>query len=124
MILFLNDRVIVPESLRSNVLSQLHTSHLGIEKTKKRVRTLLYWPRNHIDIENMVTKCNICQKYKSANVKEPLFSHEVPQIPYCKLGIDIWKYAGKIYLVTSDFYSRYLDIYPCDQKQLTNALNT
>ena len=41
-IIFFNDRVIVPHSLRKDVLAQLHSSHLGIEKTKKRARSLVY----------------------------------------------------------------------------------
>lgn len=32
--------------------------------------------------------CKICNKYKKANINEPLFSHELTKHPYFKLGQD------------------------------------
>ena len=43
-LLLRQDRLIVPSSLREEMLSQIHSSHLGIEKCKRRARDLLYWP--------------------------------------------------------------------------------
>jgi hypothetical protein len=39
-ILFLNDKLVVPNELRMQMLKLLHESHLGIEKTRRRARTL------------------------------------------------------------------------------------
>lgn len=121
-IIFLNDRVIVPVNLREYVLSKIHMSHLGIEKTKKRARSIVYWPGIDESIERIVSRCEICQKYRSANIKEPMISHSVPELPYQKLGIDICQYAAKSYLVISDFYSRYLDIIPLQNKTAAECI--
>jgi len=43
-ILYRGMRVIVPKALQPNMLSKLHTSHLGIEATLRRARDVLFWP--------------------------------------------------------------------------------
>ena len=41
---FKNHKMIVSERLRPEVLKRTHESHLGIEKSKRRARDILYWP--------------------------------------------------------------------------------
>ena len=60
----------------------------------------------------MIVKCSTCQKYGSANIKEPMISHKVPNYPYQKNGMDIFEFEHRDYLVVSDNYSRYLYILP------------
>lgn len=43
-ILFKGGRVIVPTSMRPNMLRLIHGSHLGVDKCKRRARDILYWP--------------------------------------------------------------------------------
>lgn len=114
--LYFNDRIIVPRTLRKEILDQLHSSHLGIEKTKKRARNLIYWPNMDTDIENIILKCLVCQKNRCSNTKEPMISHEVPPLPFFKIGMDICEYASKKYLVVADYYSRFLDVIPIASK--------
>lgn len=110
-LLFLNSRIMVPKSLQRMVLDLLHQSHLGIEKTKSRARSLVYWPDINKDIERRVVDCETCQRYRHSNVKEPLMSHVVPQYPFQKIGLDIFEYGKGIYLALSDYYSRFLEIF-------------
>ena len=51
-----NDKLIAPSSLREDMLSQIHSSHLGIEKCKRRARDVLFWPRMNQQIADMVSK--------------------------------------------------------------------
>ena len=37
-------KVLIPESLRADILAQLHQSHQGIEKTQLLAREGVYWP--------------------------------------------------------------------------------
>ncbi|XP_037046531.1 uncharacterized protein LOC119081601 [Bradysia coprophila] len=53
-ILFFEDRIVVPTSLRLYVLKLLHESHMGISKSQKRARELFYWPSMNVDIEGEV----------------------------------------------------------------------
>lgn len=108
-IIFYNERIIVPTSMRSEILSKLH-QHLGIEKTKARGRSLVFWPRITQAIENKISGCEICQKYRNANIKQPLILHEVPAIPFFKICMDIFEFGSKNYLVVTDYFSKYINV--------------
>ena len=38
------EKIVIPTSLRDEMLRRQHESHLGIEKTKKLARDFMYWP--------------------------------------------------------------------------------
>lgn len=63
-LIFYNDRVIVPKSLRGKMLEFLHEMHYGITKTQQRATQILYWPEINGDIENTIRECQICEKHK------------------------------------------------------------
>ena len=109
-LLFLNERLIVPESLRTQMLHLIHEGHSGIERCKIRARSLLFWPNMSVDIELLVKRCQICSKYQKSNVKEPMIPHAVPDRAWEKVGTDILQFAGKDYLVVTDYYSKWLEL--------------
>ena len=65
-------------SLRPDMLQVIHEGHLGRDKCKARARVSLHWPLMGVDIEEVVDRCVVCQKYRAANQKEPLIPHSVP----------------------------------------------
>ncbi|GBL82017.1 Uncharacterized protein K02A2.6 [Araneus ventricosus] len=115
-LVFLNDRVIVPVSLRSEMLNILHQAHCGMKKAKARARQVLFWPGIAKDIESMVSKCKTCERYRPRNVKEPLICHEVPNLPYEKIGTDICEHGGNSYLIIGCYLSKWLDIIKLSNK--------
>ena len=88
-IMFKGERVIVPRSMQSEMLQIIHSSHLGTEKCKRRARDVLYWPGMNSEIEELVSKCEICNTHRRSNTKEPLLPHTVPQRPWAKVGADL-----------------------------------
>lgn len=122
-LIFFNERIIIPEILRNEMLDLLHNGHFGIEKTKSRARSLIYWPGIDDAIENKVTKCATCQKFRSSNIKEPLMPHEIPDYPFQKIGLDIMEFAKKDYLVLCDYYSKFLDIIPLKNKTAAEVIH-
>ena len=66
-IIFKREKIVLPKSLQSEMLNQIHTGHMGMEKCKERARTLFYWPHINSHIEDMVSKCAICQSYCRSN---------------------------------------------------------
>lgn len=52
----MNDRLIIPKSLRLSIIKKLHEGHLGIIKMKQVARNLYYWPKIDIHIEEIVSK--------------------------------------------------------------------
>lgn len=53
-------RVIIPSSLRSRILDELHESHMGIVRTKSLARSYVWWPNIDRDIEDLCNRCAVC----------------------------------------------------------------
>ena len=96
-LLLRQDRLIVPTSLRKEMLSQIHSTHLGIEKCKRRARDALYWPGMNDQITDIVSKCNTCITYRNSQAREPMKSHELPERPWQKIAIDLFELERKNY---------------------------
>jgi len=109
-LLFLGERLIVPKKLREQILKDLHEGHIGIERTIRKARQALYWPKMSRDIEQHISQCPICEKFFKRNYKAPLIPHEIPEIPFSKLGADILDFAGKPYLIVVDYLSTWIEI--------------
>ncbi|KAK3103001.1 hypothetical protein FSP39_015684 [Pinctada imbricata] len=103
-------RLIVPESLREEILDQLHCGHTGTEKIKGRARELIFWPGINADIDKKVAECRVCNKYKRKQTKQPLKPHPVPDRPWQKLGLDLFELNKKTYLVVVDYFSKFFEI--------------
>ena len=71
-IVFKIDCIVVPASLRQSMLVLIHESHLVMNKCKNRARSLLYWPGMTNDIEDMISNCTVCCKFKNSRPKEPI----------------------------------------------------
>lgn len=109
-ILFYNERVIVPTSMRTGILEKLHESHFGVTKTQQRARASIFWPNINNDIEHITTSCKICQENAPNNRKEPMIPHDIPNIPFKKIACDILEFKSKNYLVVIDFYSKWIEL--------------
>ena len=106
------DRVVVPESLRGQVLEATHTGHQGETKCLLLARQSVFWPGVSGDIRQMVKDCEICNKYQQAQPKLPAMQPNLPRRPWEKLGSDIFQFNGANYLIIVDYYSRFPIIRP------------
>ena len=66
-IILKGEKLVIPLSMREEMLTKIHTCHLGIVKCKQRARDILFWPRMGKDIEQVVSQCEICGEYKASN---------------------------------------------------------
>ena len=106
-VLLKGTRVIIPNSLRPDILKRIHEGHLGIEKCKRRARQSVYWPSMNRDIEITVGKCEQCQVHRYKQQKEPLKEHDKVNKPWDKLGVDLFQIQGKDYMLVTDYFSTY-----------------
>ena len=100
-------RIVIPCKLRNEMLSRLHISHQGIERTKRRARQTIYWPNIDNDISNTCKCCKQCQKYLPSNQKEPILHDELPERVFQHVSSDYFQYGGKSYLIYVDRLSGY-----------------
>ena len=52
--------IVIPNSLGQQVLDQLHTNHMGIEKTKLLTHESVYWSSINADIESYIKHSAMC----------------------------------------------------------------
>ena len=114
-LLLFGKRLVVPASLRPDMLQVIHEGNLGRDKCKARARVSLYWPLIGVDIEEVVGRCAVCQKYRAANQKEPLIPHSVPSLRWQQVALDIMTHKGKDYLVAVDYLSKLPEIAHCSR---------
>uniref|UniRef100_A0A8C4RPS8 Gypsy retrotransposon integrase-like protein 1 n=1 Tax=Erpetoichthys calabaricus TaxID=27687 RepID=A0A8C4RPS8_ERPCA len=109
-IIYKGCKIVIPLSLRKQMLQKIHEGHLGIEKCKKRAREVMYWPKINQDVSNEVERCSVCLKYRPSNPSEPLSPHPVPERPYEKVGVDLFTCHGKDFLMVTDYFSAYPEV--------------
>lgn len=110
-IVFRGQRVVIPNSLQSSVLRELHQTHIGISKMKQLARRYVYWKSIDKDIEHLVRECEACVNVKSSPPKAQLHTWEEPEHNWQRIHID---YAGifqeHFYLVVMDAKSKWAEI--------------
>ena len=100
-------RLVIPSTLRSKVLEQIHEGHLGIEKCMLKARDSVFWPGISNDIRETVEKCGICQA--SSKAAKPIGNvSDVPPHAWHTLGTDLFYWNKIDYLVIGDYFSKYL----------------
>ena len=95
-------RLVIPPSLRRATLERLHASHQGVERTKRRARQTVYWPRVDQDIENLVRACSKCQLHLPSQQKEPMITEKTPSRVFEAVSADYFAWAGRTFLVYVD----------------------
>ena len=120
-------QLVVPLTLRSLVLEQLHdlriVGHLGIARTLSRLQERYYWPCMAIDVARWCAACHDCaaRKGKPPPGRAPLAPLPVGA-PFERIALDILDThiptrKGFVYiLVISDYFTKYTDAFPLRNK--------
>ena len=74
--------IIIPSSLKEQVLSQLHMNHMGIEKTKLLAQECVYWPSINADIKIYIRQCPTCLQFQQTQPQESIIHHNIPLQPW------------------------------------------
>ena len=80
-LIFRGQKLLIPLSLRQELIKAVHVGHMGVDKCLQRARDIMFWPKMSSDITDYVLKCDICLKHRNSNTKEPLKSHPIPDRP-------------------------------------------
>ena len=94
--------IVVPPTLRPDILKTIHQGHLGAEKCLLRACSTVHSPGITNDITQFVSQCEACQKHQKRTQKEPLLQPELPCRPWERLSSDLFEYRGHQYLLLSD----------------------
>ncbi|KAI8506116.1 hypothetical protein Bbelb_164690 [Branchiostoma belcheri] len=105
-------RIVIPRELRKTVLKLAHEGHQGVQKTKNRLRTKVWWPKMEADVEQMCKRCHGCQVVSEQQPPEPMMRTKPPEGPWQDCSADLLGPlpTGEHILVVVDYYSRYYEI--------------
>ena len=80
--------------------------------TLSRARESIYWPGMSSEIKQYIERCDVCRAFDRKQPKETLISHEVRDRPWAKVGVDLFHYSGRDYLICVDYFSSFRKIDP------------
>lgn len=106
------NRLVIPESLREQVLRLAHEGHPGETVMKRRLRAKVWWPLIDKAAEKFVKNCRDCLLVSLPDKPPPMTRHKFPEGPWQCVAIDL---MGPLpnheqLLVIVDYYSRYQEI--------------
>ena len=99
----LKDRCIIkPDSLKQQVLTQLHINHMDIKKMKLLAHESVFWHNINADVEAYTKSCATCLEFQQKQPKEKLMHHNIPLRPWGVIGVDVFHFKNKHYLCIVD----------------------
>ena len=106
-------RVVIPKSLRRQIIDIIHEGHVGISKMKALSRSFVYWPKIDSDIEEEGRKCVQCQLHGNRPKSEQDHSWMPSSKAWERLHADFAEnFLGTNFLIIVDAYSKWMEIYP------------
>ena len=104
------ERIVIPKSIRDITKKGLHSAHLGYNSMMRCTRDTVFWPAMSHEIRQVVENCETCQLHKPRNQKETLRQHKEEETQWSKIGFDLFEINDRNYLVTVDYYSKFLEV--------------
>ena len=106
-------RVVIPASMRRNVLGLLHLGHFGMQRMSQLARTAVYLQNIDDDIEATCRHCIPCGEHQNRPAKPAIHPWMLPEKPWSRLHLDhAINFMGTNWLLLTDAYSKYQCIHP------------
>ena len=117
------ERIVLPQQLIKEALEIAHEGHMGIEKTKRYLRTAVWFPKMDILTERLVRNCIPCQAVTPSVHREPLRMTPLPPEPWQLIAADIFGPlpGGEKILVLKCLRSKWPEVKIFLRNQSTNA---
>ncbi len=110
-VIMMDDRILIPPSLRPAVLRTLHAAHQGVSGMGSRARAIMFWPGMARDLGSVRDGCYECNRNSPSQAALPS-TPAVPQTtPFQHVYADYFEYGGKHYLVIGDRLSGWSEVY-------------
>ena len=106
-VILYKDRVVIPPSLRHEILSALHSAHQGVTSMTSRAESSVFWPGLTPAIHAFRTSCLPCNRNAPSNPNAPPTPITSPEYPFQYICADFFHYKGTNYLVVVDRYSNW-----------------
>ena len=87
-----------------------HRSHLGIQYTLNTAHEIMFWPRMHAEITEVVRRCETCQLAQPQQQRQPLMSYPILTPTWQFVASDCFEINGRYYVVLVDIYSDFIEL--------------
>ena len=123
-VVMMNNRIVIPVSLREQLLQALHAAHQGVGAMCQRAADSIFWPNISVDITRIRNECHECHRMAKSNAMEPPEDIIPPEFPFQKVCCDFFTFLGQNYLVLVDRYSNWPIVFkqPGKAEQLVSRL--
>ena len=101
-LVLLDHRIVVPTSLRTNVLCSLHSAHQGEVGMKARANESVYWPGMNASNHNTWASCMFRTKIAPSQTKEPINLTQSPDWPFQQIVMDLFYVGNHGYWACAD----------------------
>ena len=88
----------------------MHRPHLGVEATQRRARETVFWPRLSSELRDYVSQCDTCRSFDPEQQKEPLINHDIVTQVWAKVGVDLFTFENRDYIVTVDYLTNFWEV--------------
>ena len=107
LILINSSKIVIPDNYIHKIISFLHKSHNGLEKTLKLAKALYYWQGMNNDIKQAFNNCEECAKLQPSQQKLTMLPSQTysETAPMDTIGTDLFSHAGKDYLIAANRFS-------------------
>ena len=83
------NRIVIPYTMRKEILERIHDGHMGITKCRERANQSVWWPHVSKDIQDRVATCEHCLEKRPSQAREPMLPSSLPDRPFQKVGVDL-----------------------------------
>ena len=106
-------RIVIPMSLREEVMEILHEGHPGSSAMRSIARMHVWWPAMDKEVETFLKKCSACQENRPWDPESPVYSWNVPEEPWSRLHVDFAvAFEGHNWLLVVDATTKWVEIVP------------
>lgn len=125
-------QIVVPQTLREDILKQLHVhptgGHLGISRTLGKLRDRYYWPGHSRDVEVFINSCKECHSRKGSKARAPM-QLTTSGFPFQRIAIDLLgplprtKRSNAYVAVVTDYFTKWVEAYPLPNIEAETVVN-
>ena len=106
-IIVYKDLIVIPPTLRGEVLTALHAAHQGVSSMITKAEASVFWPGITSDINNIRNTCQACNRMTPSQPSAPPTPMVPPVYPFQCICADYFHHKGRNYLVIVNRYTNW-----------------
>ena len=110
-VIMYQDRVVIPPSLRPDIIDSLHAAHQGETAMMLTVQSTVFWPGITRNVEKVRGVCDPCIRNAASQQKLNPIPPQIPTTPFESIVADYFDFKGMHYLVIADRLSGWTEVY-------------